>query len=194
VGLVVLALRIDRPPLAEVASPKVRNDLGSLLLTLLILWAYLAWFQFMLIWIANLPVDVIYYLPRTSPVWKAVMWAIVVLHFAVPFFLLLVRPIKRNSRAMGWIAGLILVMQLLFMYYQILPGTPRAPGAVRFLLAVGMDLLLPVGIGGLWLAYFLWQLERRPLLPLHDYNREAALLLRRLDEEEAAREEAVSYG
>jgi hypothetical protein len=188
VALVVLALRIDRPPLAEVASRKVRYDLGSLLLTLLILWAYLAWFQFMLVWIANMPVDVIYYQPRTSPFWKAVIGAIAVLHFAVPFFLLLMRPIKRNSRAVAWIAGLILVMQMAFMDYQILPGMVGTPGAVGSRLWI--DLLMPLGIGGIWLAYFLWQLERRPLLPLNDYNRQSALHLRRLDEEEAAREEA----
>jgi hypothetical protein len=57
-----------------------------------------------------------------------------------------------------------------------------------------MDVLVPVGIGGIWLAHFLWQLERYPLLPPHDYNRAAALRLRRLDEEEAAREETLSYG
>jgi hypothetical protein len=36
-------------------------------------------------------------------------------------------------------------------------------------------------------------MRRYPVLPLHDYNREAALHLRRLDEEEADREEALSY-
>ena len=54
-----------------------------------------------------------------------------------------------------------------------------------------MAFLVPIGIGGIWLAHFLWQLERYPLLPLHDYNRAAALRLRRLDAEEAAREEAL---
>ena len=57
-----------------------------------------------------------------------------------------------------------------------------------------MDFLAPVGIGGIWLACFLWQLQRQPLLALHDYNRAAALHLRRLDEEEAAREETFAYG
>ena len=90
-ALVVLAWRVNRPPLAEVDSPKVRNDLASLLLTLLIVWAYMAWFQFMLIWIANLPVDVVWYLPRATSPWQWVMWAIVLFHFTVPFFLLLVR-------------------------------------------------------------------------------------------------------
>jgi hypothetical protein len=188
-ALVVLAWRVNRPPLTEVDSPKARNDLASLLLTLLILWAYMAWFQFMLIWIANLPVDVVWYLPRAGAPWLGVMWAIVLFHFTLPFFLLLVRPIKRNSKAMAWIAGLILFMHLVFMNYQVIPDFPASSLSEH-----GMALLVPIGIGGIWLAHFLWQLERFPLLPLHDYNRAAALHLRRLDTEEAAREEAVFHG
>ncbi len=146
-ALVVLARLVNRPPLAEVDSPKARNDLASLLLTLLILWAYMAWFQFMLIWIANLPVDVVWYLPRASSAWQWVMWAIVVLHFAVPFFLLLMRPVKRNSKAVAWIAGLILFMQLVFMNYQVIPDFPHATVSQHW-----MALLVPIGIGGIWLG------------------------------------------
>ena len=87
------------------------------------------------------------------------MWAIVVFHFAIPFFLLLMRPIKRNSTAVAWIAGLILFMQLVFMYYQIMPGLSADGLAEHW-----MDLLMPLGIGGIWLAYFLWQLQRQPLV------------------------------
>ena len=141
-ALIVLARLIDRPPLAEVASLKVRNDLGSLLLTLLILWAYMVWFQFMLVWIANLPVDIIWYLPRASLGWKVVIGAIAVFHFAIPFFLLLMRPIKRNSTAVAWIAGLILFMQLVFMYYQIMPGL-AGDGVADY----AMGFLAPIGIG-----------------------------------------------
>jgi hypothetical protein len=188
-ALIVLSRVIDRTPLAEVASLKVRNDLGSLLLTLLILWAYMVWFQFMLVWIANLPVDIVWYLPRASLGWKAVIVAVAVFHFAIPFFLLLMRPIKQNSRAMTWIAGLILFMQLVFMYYQTMPGLADDDAA-----DYAMGALVPIGLGGIWLAHLLWQLQRQPLLPLHDCNREAALHLRHLDEEEAAREEGIVYG
>jgi len=188
-ALVVLAWLVERPPLSEVASLHVRNDLGSLLLTILIVWAYMAWFQFMLVWIANLPVDVIWYLPRASAGWKSVMWAIVVLHFAIPFFLLLMRSIKRNSKAVARIAGLILLMQLVFMYYQVMPGLSAEGMGEHW-----MDFLTPVGIGGIWLACFLWQVQRQPLLAPHDYNRAAALHLRHLDDEEAAREEMPAYG
>ena len=187
-ALLVLACVIDRPPLGEVASLKARNDLGSLLLTLLILWAYMAWFQFMLIWIANMRVEVVWYDPRTSMAWKAAAWAILLLHFVLPFFLLLMRPIKRNSTAVAWVAGLILFMQLVFMYYQVMPGLSRG------ILEHWVDLLAPVGLGGIWLAYFLWHLERQPLLAVHDYNRQSALRLRHLDEEEAARDKTLAYG
>ena len=188
-ALIVLSCLIDRPPLVEVASRHVRIDLGSLLLTLLILWAYMAWFQFMLVWIANMQADVLWYIPRSTVVWKAMMWAIFALHFVVPFFLLLMRSVKANSKLVAWIAGLILVMQLVFMYYQTMPG--MSPDAI-----VGhwMDLLIAVGLGGVWLACFLWLLQRRPVLAPNDYNRDAALHLRHLDEEEAAREEALAYG
>lgn len=66
-AIVVLPRLIDRPPLAEVASLQVRNDLGSLLLTFTILWAYMVFFQFMLVWIANMPVDVVWYVPLRGP-------------------------------------------------------------------------------------------------------------------------------
>jgi hypothetical protein len=57
-----------------------------------------------------------------------------------------------------------------------------------------MDFLTPVGLGGLWLAYFFWELGRRPLLPIHDSWQRQAVHLRHINEEEEAREEALSHG
>jgi hypothetical protein len=172
--IIAIAWLEGRPPLA--------------LVTFLIIWAYMAWFQFMLIWIANLPVDVIWYLPRSRDGWQWVITAIAILHFAVPFFLLLMRSVKQTPRLVGWVAGLILFMQLVFDYYQVVP----AFNALR-LVEHWMDFLTPLAIGGLWLAYFLWQLSSQPLLPWRDVSEEHALHLRRLDESEQALEEALSH-
>jgi hypothetical protein len=188
-ALIVLAGFIARPPINAAASLKARDDLGSLLLTLLVLWAYMVWFQFMLIWIANLPVDVIWYVPRTTWGWKAVMWAIFWLHFIVPFVLLLMRPIKRNSTAVAAIAGLILFMQLVFMHYEVAGDLSTEPLAWSWLF-----LLVSLGMGGIWFSCVLRRLSRRPLLPLNDENRASALHLLRLDEEEAARETVMANG
>ncbi|MCH5374308.1 MAG: hypothetical protein JJ992_10040, partial [Planctomycetes bacterium] len=78
-----------RSPVAEILGPKTLNDLGTLLLALLVVWTYLVWFQFMLVWIANLPEDVIWYLPRFRGGWLWVVIALVFLQFTIPFFLLL---------------------------------------------------------------------------------------------------------
>jgi hypothetical protein len=187
--LIVLALVLPRPPLAEVVSGKVLNDLGNLLLSFLVIWAYMVWFQFMLIWIANLPVDIIWYLPRERGGWQWVALVLFVFHFAIPFFLLLMRVVKQTPWLVGWVAGVICFMQLVYGYYQVMPAFPDTTLADHW-----MDFLAPVGLGGLWLANFLWELGRRQLLPQHDHSREQAVHLRHIDEEEEAREEVLAHG
>jgi hypothetical protein len=38
-----------------------------------------------------------------------------------------------------------------------------------------MDVVAPIGLGGLWLSVFVWHLKGRPALPLHDPRMEEAL-------------------
>jgi hypothetical protein len=187
--LVVLGWAARRPPLDGALSLEVLGDLGNLLLTFLIVWAYMVFFQFMLIWIANLPYEVIWYTGRSRRGWEWVAWALFLLHFVVPFFLLLQRVVKRNPVSLAWVAGLILFMQLVFSDYQVLPAFPTTTIAQHW-----MDFLMPLGLGGVWLAYFLWELRRWPLLPGHDLNQEHALTLRREDLERAEREAVLDHG
>lgn len=200
-AVLVLAWLVSSPPLADLISLETLNDLGNLLFTFLVMWVYMAFFQFMLVWMANLPEEVIWYLPRTRGGWDGVAWALVIFHFVVPFFLLLLRDIKRNPSALARVAGLLLFMQLVYMYFQILP--PFSGRAWQRLLpdfpadhlsVHWMDFLTPLGVGGLWLAYFLWQLKQNPVLPLHDLNRQEAAHLRQHDQEVVAREEALHHG
>jgi hypothetical protein len=174
--------------MTKVISVEALGDLGNLLLTFLVIWAYLVWFQFMLIWMANLPYEVIWYLPRTTGGWQWVAWALFLFHFAVPFFLLLMRDVKRDPVALAKVAGLLLFMQLVFGYYQIMPAFPNTSIAQHW-----MDFLTPFGLGGLWLAVFLRELKRSPLLPQNDVNREAALHFHHLDVEAAARDREISH-
>jgi hypothetical protein len=187
--LVALPWAVRRPPLSDALSVEVLGDLGNLLLTFLILWAYMVFFQFMLIWIANLPYEVVWYTDRSRGGWEWVAWALFVLHFAVPFFLLLQRNVKRDPVSLACVAGLILFMQLVFSDYQVLPAFPGTTLPEHW-----MDFVMPFGLGGVWLGYFLWQLGRRPLLPGHDLNQEHALRLRREDLERAEREAVLSHG
>jgi hypothetical protein len=178
----------DRPEYDRVFSSKVMNDLGSLLLTILILWAYLAWFQFMLIWMADLPRGNIWYLIRWRGAWGYAGAVLACFQFVLPFFALLFRVVKQSRRRLAAVAGLVFAGQWVFMYYQIMPLAPQVGWARHWI-----DLLTPLALGGIWLAAVLWLIEHRPLLPASDLNYEQAQLLREMDVEEAAREEALAH-
>jgi len=184
VVLIVISLRYEA---AAVVSSRVLIDLGSILGAFLIICAYMMWFQFMLGWIANQPADALWFLPRARGGWKIVAWALFLIQFAGPLFLLQMRAIKSDPRWFLRVAGVTLFMQLVYVYYLIIPAFD-APS----LLQHWMEFLTPIGIGGLWLAYFLDRFRRRPVLCVNDPNREAALHLRHLDEEDLERERSLA--
>jgi hypothetical protein len=175
-ALVVLAWLAYRPPVSAAYSEGAYIDLGSLLFTFVIIWAYLNFFQFMLIWIANLRYDAIWFLARDSAAWKWVAWLLFVFGFAVPFLLLLARDVKRNPRLLARVAALLLLMQLVFDYYQVLPCLPFGTPLEHWI-----DFVTPFAVGGIWLANFAWELGRAPLLPRRDVSGVSAAELRHLD-------------
>lgn len=162
-AIVVLTALASRSALREVLTPGVYNDLGSLLLAFLMLWAYMSYFQYLLIWAGNLSDEIPWYLRRVQGGWLAVALALATLGFALPFWLLLFRPLKRNPRTLSMVAGLVVVMHVVNVFWLVQP--PFAPGGPRldWLTVAGL-----VGVGGLWLGVFLWQLGRRPLLAPND--------------------------
>jgi hypothetical protein len=180
---------IARPEFENIRSSDVLNDFGSLLFTFLVLWAYLAWFQFMLVWIADLPHGNVWYLIRWRGAWKWLMLYLIVVHGVIPFVLLLFRSVKQGRLRLGVVSAIIFVGQWVFVYDQVMPEF-SATGLGRHWL----DPLMALGLGGIWFACFLWLLNRRPLLPVHDLNYEQAVRLHEVDLHEHAREEALAHG
>jgi hypothetical protein len=173
----------------QILSGKVLLDIGNLLLTLVIVWTYLVWCQFMLIWIGDLPRDNRWLAARAAPQWHAIAVALALFQFAVPFFLLLMRAIKQNVAALGGIAALVVLMQLLFVFYQLVPAFGAQPP-----LAIAVEVVLPLVMCGVWLFCARWLFNRRPALPLHDRNWPQIKHLWSVEQEEAAREEAIAHG
>jgi hypothetical protein len=176
-GLSALAFTIgvgvllaSRPPMSHVITPTHLHDLGKLLLAFVMLWAYFSFSQFLIIWSGNLNEEIPYYTHRMHAGWQWIGLTLIVLHFIVPFLMLLSRRIKRDPRTLFWLAAGIIVMRLVDLFYLIAPEGP-VPG----LRVHWMDLLLPLGLGGLWLAAFAWQLGMRPLVPIHEPQLEEAL-------------------
>jgi hypothetical protein len=160
-GLILLA---DRPPVADLLSPTVLRDLGSLLLAFVMLWAYMSFSQFLLIWSGNLPEEISWYVRRLQGGWQWVGLSLILFQFALPFLLLLSSDIKRNGRRLAAVAGFVLAMRFVDLFWMIVPAADAAIDWRDVLLA----LAALVGVGGIWMAVFLWQLGRMPLLPLRD--------------------------
>src|ERR1700752_5423058 len=94
--IAMLAMLTRDEPLKHVAKPLHFQDLGKLLLALVMLWAYFAFSQYLIIWSGNLPEEISWYLPRMRGAWGVIAVAVIVLHFALPFLFLLSRSLKRD--------------------------------------------------------------------------------------------------
>jgi hypothetical protein len=169
-GLAALALAIlitrffeGEKLFAQVISPDRWHDLGNLLLALVMFWAYLNFCQFLLIWSENLAEEIPWYLHRIGGGWEWVAFALILFQFTLPFVLLLSRDTKRNSRTLSMVAAAILLMHWLDILWMVAPSFYPARFHLHWL-----DIVAPVGVGGLWLAAFIGYLKARSLLPLHD--------------------------
>jgi hypothetical protein len=67
----------------ELRTPReIFHDLGNLLLMYVLTWAYLAFMQFLIIWVGNLPREIAWYVPRLQTGWVALGVILVVASLA----------------------------------------------------------------------------------------------------------------
>jgi len=160
--LVVLMLWMRRfEPMNDVLRPTHFHDWGKLMLAFTMLWAYFSVSQLIITWSGNLPEEVPWYMARTSGMWKIFPYLIIILHFFVPFALLLSSDLKSDSRRLAGVAVFILVMRFVDTYWQAAPSMNIEQWH-------WLDIVLPVAIGGLWLGTFFTLLADRPILPRND--------------------------
>jgi len=169
-GLTTLAFAIigvklleDREPISGVIQTKHFHDLGNLMFAFVLLWAYVSFSQFFIIWSGNLPEEITWYMHRLHGGWGVIAMVIVIFHFFVPFSLLLLRKTKQRSKVLVKIAVAMFFMRFIDLFWTVAPNFNDGKFGIHW-----MDILAPVGIGGLWIAMFLSQLKSRALMPLHD--------------------------
>jgi hypothetical protein len=169
-----LVLSVERlsgsEPYGAVATPMVFRDFGNLMLAFVMLWAYLAFSQFLLIWYGNLREEAPYYVVRSQGTWGVIGLIIVIFHFFLPFFLLLMRPIKDRPRTLAVVAVLVLVMRAVDIFWITAPawvaghgGEDAAHGAAFHL--SWMDPVAFIAMLGLFFALYTRNLGKRSLLP-----------------------------
>ena len=168
--ILVTRMLSQHEPMKDMVQPAQFHDLGNLTLAFTMIWAYLSFSQFLIIWSGNLPETITWYTDRSRGGWQWVALLLFMLNFALPFVLLLSRFTKRRIDALARVAIIILAMRLVDLFWVIAPKFHVEGFHVHWL-----DVSAPVGIGGVWLWFFLNELKKRPVLPVRDPRMEEAL-------------------
>jgi hypothetical protein len=119
--LTVLALAAEQSGLLPGLSESHYYALGRLLLAFTIFWAYTAFFQFLLIWIANRPDEVEFYIRRVRGGWLSVSVILVFAQFVIPFIVLLSYRLKRQATWLSVVAVWILVAHYIDVHWLVVP-------------------------------------------------------------------------
>ena len=168
--IAALVLLSRRKPLSDFVQPSHLHDLGKMLFAFVMVWSYVSFSQYLIVWSGNLPEEIPWYLARFNGGWGWVGFLVLVGQFLLPFLLLISRTANRNPRILITAAALVVAVRFVDVLWLILPAFSRARFTLHW-----MDLAVPIGIGGLWLAVFAAQLTKRPLLPVNDPEYREAL-------------------
>jgi hypothetical protein len=116
------------------------------LLVVVLAWAYVNFAQFVVVWSANLPGEILWYQAREAAIGESAVWFALAVGFVVPVFVLLPARASASGTTVAAMAALVLVAQALEMLWLVTPAF-RHHFAVR-----ATDLLVLAGIGGILVA------------------------------------------
>ena len=177
--ITVAAFLMHHEPMADAYQPLHFHDWGKLLLTMVMLYAYFAFSQFLITWSGNLSEEIPFYLRRLRGGWQVVALLVILLHFALPFALLLSRERKREPVRLRRVALLMLFMRVFDLVFLFAPSVHQGGEGEwgwRDLLTSFVPMFaMALGVGGIWLWYYFGQLAAHPLLPLGAPDLEKAI-------------------
>jgi len=163
-GLLAVLGHFARRGAARAAiRPPHFHALGRLMLGFTVFWAYCAFFQALLIQMANKPDEVSYYVARTSGGFGWLSLALGLSRFALPFFALLPRAPKFHSGLMALVGAWIVLGQYLDVLWLILPV--QQPTGSLAPLWYSSALL---AVAGACVAFAALRLRGKALVPLGD--------------------------
>jgi hypothetical protein len=174
VALAVLRFKRRDPAIADYLTPPRLNDLGNLMLAIIILWAYMCFAQLLVIWMGNTATDSPWYIrrgfsgdPNAPHGWKGFAGILILFHFFVPFFVLLGKENKRHLGKLSMLAILMVLMRLLDCYWWSRPTSLADRPGIPYLVPPTvhwLDLVIPPALFGLWLGAMLLLLRTRTLM------------------------------
>jgi hypothetical protein len=164
---VIYGVNAMKEPYKAIFRPNNLRDLGNILFTLTMLWAYTSLSQYLIIWSGNLPENNFYYVERSKFGWNAIGMVTIIGQFFLPFVMLLTPRNKKYPENLARVAGWMFVIHIVDVYNYVVPAF-RHTGPMPTL----ADALAFFGVGFIWVGVFGMALKQMPLLPKFDLRLE----------------------
>ena len=152
-----------------IVKDKFRIDMGTMLMTFTMVWAYASFGQYMLIWAGNLPEELVYYRKRGNAGWEYLAYFLMLFHWLIPFVVLLFREVKTDPRYMRALCVMLALVCLADVIWWLVPAVEHPSTVLHVPLALAATLM----VGGAFGALFAYYLGQAPTLPK---NREGRFL------------------
>ncbi|MEE2953747.1 MAG: quinol:cytochrome C oxidoreductase [Bacteroidota bacterium] len=157
--ILLLTLYLKKQGYLENVNENHIHDLGKFVFAFSIVWTYMWFSQFMLIWYANIPEEVVYHMERIElSNYRFLFWFSLTINFIIPLILLMSRDAKRNTKTLTLVCVVILIGHWINSYLLFAPGTLHDHGHLGFV-EIGMG----IGFLGLFLRVVMKNLRDREL-------------------------------
>ena len=185
-SLVFVCWLANFEPIKSTLTQDRLHSLGKLQFAFIVFWTYVELSQFVIIYAANMPEEVSWYMNRAGAVdhpspYRLLTFCLVFSQFVIPFLVLVNRHSKRVRAVIPKIAICLLIVRVVDLYWIISPSIhepvtqiyvnhdkiPVAAAANGPMFSI-MDIVSPLGFGALFFGLFLMNFRKRPVLPLKD--------------------------
>ena len=157
--ILLFCLFLKKQGYLEYLNESIIHDLGKWVFAFSIVWTYMWFSQFMLIWYANIPEEVTYFMERIElPNYRFLFWFSAAINFVVPTIMLMSRDAKRNTNLLITASITILIGHWINSYLLFAPGTLHDHGHLGF-----TELGMGLGFLGLFLFVVFRSLTTRSL-------------------------------
>ncbi len=156
-------------PMRSILRVRELHENGNLCLAFVMLFCYLSFSQFIIIWSGNLPEEIRFYLARSEGGWKPLMIVLVLIHFCIPFLLLLNRGVKKHPNRLAAVMLMVMIARLGEVYWQVNPMYPDTNGMIGHINVNLFDIVVPLTMIAIWVAAFFYQYAKRPMIPIYHH-------------------------
>ena len=160
----------ERGFLIQGIKPDHYYSLGAWMFAFINFWGYIAFSQFMLIWYANLPEETFWFITRGTGSWMYFSIGMIVVHFLVPYILILSQPSKMDPKRLKIAGAWILFAHFYDLYWLVMPTLDQQGFKFNF-----FDLAFPVFVVGLVMVVFYVFAKNRNMIPVKDPKLKRAL-------------------